>query len=54
MNRMKDGRSLVLCPYLIVKMWIKGQFRVSTLLFDFLGGFLLFSVVFFSFLFCLF
>lgn len=53
-NRMKDGGSLVLCPYLMVKVWIKGRFRVSALLFDFLGGFLLFSGVFFLFYFLVF
>lgn len=33
MNRMNDGGTLVFCPYLVVKVWIKGQFRVSALLF---------------------
>lgn len=50
-NRMKDGGSLVLCPYLMVKVWIKGQFRVSALLFDFLEGFSFVHWGFFYFIF---
>lgn len=52
MNRMNVGGSLVFCPYLMVTVWIKGQVRVSALLFVWVF-FVFFSslgVFFFSFL----
>lgn len=51
-NRMNVGGSLVFCPYLMVTVWIKGQFRVSALLFVWflLFSFVLWGFFFFSFL----